>query len=123
MAGRRRVHHHEAPARLANDPREGLKHGDLFGTGERRSSSSRGAPLGIQARPLGGQHLGTVTLGLGVRIDAAHRQVWQCSCQGLPRWAAGSDVVRCTGNPRLASSTATAAARVVLPTALAHQHR
>ena len=42
-------------------------------------------------------------------------------CSSVPssvsaRCAAGSEVVRCTGRPRRASSTATAAARVVLPT-------
>ena len=89
VAGRRRIHHHEALARLANDPREGLKHGDLFGTGGTQIFFQQSAPLGIQTRPLGGQHLSPVTLGLGVGIDTADLQAGQGASQGLSQMGCG----------------------------------
>jgi hypothetical protein len=50
VAGGRGVHHHELPARLADDAREGLEHGDLFGAGRAQVFLQQGAPGGIELR-------------------------------------------------------------------------
>ncbi|WP_438502100.1 hypothetical protein, partial [Aliarcobacter cryaerophilus] len=82
VAGGGGSHHHEALASLTNDPREGLKHGNLFGTGGTQIFVQQGATLG-------GQHLGTVTFSLGMGIDAADLQAGQCPCQCLSQMGSG----------------------------------
>ena len=89
VAGGGSIHHHEALARLANDAREGLKHGDLLGTGGAQVLLQQCSPLLVQGRPLGGQHLGAVTLGLGVGVDATHLKMGQATCQRLAQVCGG----------------------------------
>ncbi len=89
VAGGGGIHHHEALARLADDAREGLKHGDLLGTGGAQVLLQQRPPLLVQCRPLAGQHLGAVTLGFGARVDATHLQMGQAACQRLAEMRGG----------------------------------
>ena len=77
MSGGRDIHHHELTARLADDTRESLEHGDLFRTGRAQILLQQGTSRGIELRALGGQHMLPVTVCLSVRVDPADRQVGQ----------------------------------------------
>ena len=81
VAGRRGVHHHEFLARLADDARESLKDGDFLGAGRAQIFFEQRAALRVELRALRRQHLLTVALGFGVRVDAAHRQIFQRAMQ------------------------------------------
>ena len=85
--------------------------------GERRSSSSSARAVRVEVAPGGGEHLGRVGGGLRAGVDAADRAGRRLARRpSSATCAAGSVVVRWTGWPRRASSTAMAAATVVLPT-------
>ncbi len=89
MPGGRGVHHHKLFAGLADDAREGLKHGDFFGAGRAQVFFQHGTACGIELRALGCQHLRPVLLCHFMRVDAAHAQVFQRAAQGFHQMRCG----------------------------------
>jgi hypothetical protein len=83
VAGGRRVEHHEAPPRLADDTREGVKHGDLLGAGRGEIFAQQRLLRGRQAAAPREHHLLDVGLGLDRGVDAAHLEAVHLTGQRL----------------------------------------
>jgi hypothetical protein len=124
VAGGRGVHHHELPARLADDAREGLEHGDLLGAGRAQVFFQHGAARRHRAAA----PLVASTWGGSASVTSCGSMRLTVRCSSVPssvsaRCAAGSEVVRCTGRPRRRQfHRHRRGQRGLAHAALAHQH-
>ena len=77
VSRRRGVQDHERAARLRDDAREGVEHGDLLGAGRAQVLPQQRAPFLVQMGAARGHDLVDVSFRLRLRIDAVDAQARQ----------------------------------------------